>query len=225
MTPLFKTLCAAISLSLLLAAGGCSAAGAAAYASTPADTIKAKYSLPKQSTLVLVESYGNAGDANLFADQLGLALYRQLQDHQCGQLLDPKLLAALRETDRDRYDKMTIDGIGRALGAKQIVYVNVVRAELDDPDGSSTARGKIAVVVRVVNATSGETQWPLYARDGEIVQLQTPWLGSDAPVPMRPDVHQDMITRTADAVGKLFYDWEPESPNQETPQQTPNPGS
>jgi hypothetical protein len=225
MISLSSRILTALSLSFLLVAGGCAAAGAAAYAATPADTIKAKYNIPKGPTLVLVESFGNAGDATLYADQLGVALVRDLQDNKAAQLVDPRLLVNLREGDTDKYNKMTIDGIGRALGAKQVLYVNVLRAQLDNPAGSTSARGQIAVVVRIVDSTSGETAWPAYARDGELIQIQTPWLSSDAPVPMRPDVRQDMVMRTADSVSKLFYDWEPESPTQETPQPEPNPGS
>ena len=214
---LFGGICAAT----LLAAGGCQAAGAAAYAGTPPDTIKAQYVLPKAPTLVLVESYGNAGEATLYADQLGVALVRQLKDHQVGQEVDPQLLAKLREDDTEKYDKMTIDGIGRALGAKQVIYVNVIRAELEDPSGSTSARGDIDCIVRVVDAATGETRWPPEASDGQLIQIQTPWLHSDAPIPTRPDVHQDMVQRTADAVAKLFYEWEPDSPIQETPQPAP----
>lgn len=215
----------AVLLTSILSVGGCAAAGVAAYAASPPAKIKAKYVPPMVPTLVLVESYGNAGDATIDADQLGVALVRVLQDHKIGQILDPQLVAKLREQDRDRYDKMTIDGIGRALGAKQVIYVNVLRAEVDAPTGSGTARGNIAGIVRVVDASSGETAWPSYARDGELIQIQTPWLHSDTPVPTRPDVHSDMVTRMADSISKLFYDWEPENNEQETPQPVPGEGT
>jgi hypothetical protein len=212
----------AICVGALLTGWGCTSPGIGGSAP---EVVKAKYTVPQVPTVVLVESYGNAGDATLYADQLGVALVRELQDHKIGQIVDPESLAKLHEQNPNEYDKMTIDGIGRALAAKQVIYVNVLRAEVEIPEGSESARGQIACVTRVVDSTSGETRWPSFARDGEVIQIQTPWLQSDSPEPRRPDVQRDMVNRMADAIAKLFYDWEPENPMQKTAQPAPNPGS
>ncbi|MGA3066590.1 MAG: hypothetical protein ABSF29_07060 [Tepidisphaeraceae bacterium] len=222
MTQFWNNLRRVILLTSLLAIGGCSAAGLVAYGASGTPKIKAKYVPAKVSTLVLVESYGSAGDATLDADQLGYALVRELKDHQVAQILDPQLLEKLREQDQEKYDKMTIDGIGRALGAKQVIYVNVLQAEIDAPTGSGSARGSITAVVRVVDAASGETRYPLDSRDGALLQIKTPWLHSDSPLPTRPDVHQDMVARMADDIGKLFYDWTPDDDQQTSPQPGPD---
>jgi hypothetical protein len=222
MTQLLVKISRAILMVCLLGTTGCAVAGLAAYGADPNTTIKARYVPLKVPTLVLVESYGNAaGDTTMAADQLGLALVRTLQDHQVAQIISPQLLANLRDQDPDKYAKMTIDGIGRALGAKQVIYVNVLRSELEAPTGSGSARGNIGCIIRVVNSATGETQWPLDSRDGALLQIQTPWLHSDAPLPERPDVHHDMVARMADDIGKLFYDWQP-AMNQDTAQPGPD---
>jgi len=64
----------------------------------------------------------------------------------------------LRDSNGDEYNKMTIDGIGRAAGAKQVLYVQITYADVEHPTGSDQARGIMTARVRIVDSDTGETR-------------------------------------------------------------------
>jgi len=196
---------------LLLAAGACQMLGIAAYGAHGPTNVKPQYVFGKQPVLVLAESWGIAGDVSADAEQLGQILPKTLTDHQAAVPIDPQNLERLRDQNPDKYASMTIDGIGRALGAKKVLYVNVRNVQVDAPGGSQTMRGQMAALVRVVDANSAETLWPPDAHAGALVQVQTPWMqGDDRPADAQRQVQRRMVEQLADEIAKLFYEWQPE---------------
>lgn len=218
MTRLLPTSLASALLAALLAAlGGCNVVGAASYAAHGPGHIKPQYLFGKQPVLVLAESWGNAGDVSSDAMQLGQLLPKTLTDHEAAIVIDPQKLEHLRDQDPDKYARMTIDGIGRATGAKQVLYVNVRNVQVDAPGGGQTMRGQMVALVRVVDSNSAETLWPPDAQAGAIVQAQTPWIQrDDNPATAQRLMHGQMVEQMADEIAKLFYEWQPEH---ETPPQ------
>ncbi|MGD1278510.1 MAG: hypothetical protein ABR964_14960 [Tepidisphaeraceae bacterium] len=217
MTGLLRTCLAAAVFATLMAAGGCNAVGAAAYAAHGPTKIKPQYVFGKQPVLVLAESWGNAGDVSADAAQLGDLLPKTLTDHEAAKPIDPQKLERLRDQNPDKYARMTIDGIGRATGAKQVLYINVRNVQVDAPGGGQTMRGQIVALVRVVDSNSAETLWPPDAQAGALVQTQTPWMQrADNPATAQRQMHRQMVEQMADEIAKLFYEWQPEH---ETPPQ------
>jgi hypothetical protein len=175
--------------------------------------IKAQYIPAKEPMLVLVEAWGSAGPIGNDAARLNFALVKELKDNKIGPLVDPIALEKLRDANTTNFSRMTTTEIGRKLGAKQVLYVNVARAELDMPSGSQTLRGIVSVSVRIIDTTTGETRWPASPEDGLSLTIETPWV-QNSTVTAQNDVHDDMATKMATRIGDLFHDWTPDYDNQ-----------
>jgi hypothetical protein len=194
------------SLAVLAGCNPAEVAGVAASTAEGPKTIKAKYVPAKEPMLVLVESYGNAGDVSGDAVQVGTALNQQLTTHQIAPLVDPTLLEKLQDENPPKYQAMHIESLGRVVGSKQVLYVDVLSAEVESPSTAQASRGTMLATVRIVDSATGETRWPLYARYGQLVQVDTPWTHDQTSA----EVHTQMINQMAEQISKLFYDSAPD---------------
>lgn len=178
-------------------------------AKSNAEDVAAEYVPAKESMLVLAESYGAAPSADIDSQYVSVALTRNLKDHEVVPTVDPKVLLQLRDANGDQYNKMTIDGIGRAAGAKQVLYVQITNAQLEHPSGSDQIRGLMAARVRIVDSDSGETRWPAGSRTGAVVRIETDWARTSSD---QAKVRTQMADQLADAIGKLFRTYTPDHP-------------
>jgi hypothetical protein len=203
--------CAAIILAAFVSlAAGCELAGVVAERASGGPTVKAKYvPVPTDSMLVLVESYGLALDSSIEAEHLGLSLSKTLTDNKVAPLLSGQRLERLKDTDPAQYHKMTIADIGRRLGAKQILYVNISRSEIQKPPGSGQMRGHMEATVKIVDSASAETRWPADS-SSEAVQITTNWIPDDANK-TDTDLRAQMADQMADDIGKIFHDYHPDA--------------
>jgi hypothetical protein len=103
---------------------------------------------------------------------------------------------------------MTIADIGRRLGAKQVLYVNIARAEIVRPAGSGQVRGHMEATVKIVDSATAETRWPTDS-SSEIVQITTNWIPDNANK-TESDVRGQMADQMAEDIGKLFHDYHPD---------------
>jgi hypothetical protein len=196
----------AIMLAAALMVGGCTVAGAL-LSKTTAGKIKAKYAFPNRLTLILAESYGNSGGIEVDAGRLEANLIKEFKDNDIAPTIDPQAIERLRDADSEAYNKMTIDALGRQLGAKQVLYVHIIRAQVEIPTGSGAIHGVMDSRVHVVDSATGETLWPVDDRDGTLMETSTPWVQN---TPQNQDqCRQDMANLMADGISKLFYDWDP----------------
>ncbi len=201
-----------VGLSALLALtlnSGCQLLSAVLFKTKGANAVPAQYTLPKQPTLVFVESYNHVLSNGFDPEQLNYALVKTFKENDLAPTIDPQKLEKLRDTAGDAYRNMTIASIGRNVGAKQIVYVNITRAEIDRPSGGGAAHGIVGAQVKVIDASTAETLWPSGADMGQPVVVPTEWVrdSNDA----ENKVRSDMAVMTADTIGKLFYAWTPKN--------------
>lgn len=194
----------------LLLLCGCNIFGIVAAKSNGPEEVPAQYVPAKDSMLVLAESYGAAPSAGIDSQYVGLALTKNLREHEIAPTIDPKALTQLHDANGDQYNKMTIDGIGRAVGAKQVLYVQITNAQVEQPTGGDQVRGAMTAKVRIVDSDTGETRWPAGSRTGVVVQIQTDWSRNDSP--SQSKIHDEMADQLAEAIGKLFYAYTPDRP-------------
>jgi hypothetical protein len=196
----------AVSISLV---AGCELAGVAIDRAGGGSTIKAKYvPVPKDSMLVLVESYGLALDSGIEAEHLTLSLSKSLTDNKIAPVLNNEKLEHLKDVDPREYHKLTIADIGRRLGAKQVLYVNISRAEIVRPPGSGQVRGHMEATVKIVDSASAETRFPTDS-SSEAVQITTTWIPDNANK-TESDVRAQMADQMAEDISKLFHDYHPD---------------
>ena len=198
----------AIFLLLFVAAfgslAGCELIGAGA-SKLADDTQKAKYVPNKKDTmLVLVESYGLTLDSDVEAQHLTLSLRKAIQDAKVAPLVDQQALEKLKDASPDQYQPLTIAEIGRKVGAGQVLYVNIWRAEIDKPAGSGQIRGSMNAVVKIVDSATGDTRWPGDSTS-DVVQITTNWFPDSQKTDT--DVRAEMADQMADDIGKLFHDY------------------
>jgi hypothetical protein len=115
------------------------------------------------------------------------------------------VLDNLQGTDPEAYRHMQITEIGRACGAKVVVYMNLNSANIDSPQGGSVARGELLGYLKVIDCSTGETRWPVGDTKGWQVAITTPWEqtpNSAAQVKLR----EELVQNTATLVSQVFYD-------------------
>jgi len=189
---------------------GCSILGVILYKTEGPAPIKALYVPPKdQPMLVLVESYGSAGDIEIDVNNLNSDLQKMMMDNKVAPLIDQQALEKLRETDENGFRNMTVDGIGRALGARQVLYVNVTNSQLEIPSGNQNVRGVLEAQVRIVDAATGQTRWP-HDSPSQRVEVKTPWASNTAP-DAQPQVRDKMADEAASTISRFFYDYKPDT--------------
>jgi hypothetical protein len=199
-------------LSLLFFSTGCQILGAAASKLSPPPTIKAQYAPEKQPTLVLVENYHNPASLQMESEAVARHLTEELRMHNVAPLVDAVQAEELRhEKGVGAYRKMSLDAIGQAVGAKQIIYVDLESFQIDHAAASEFLDGSAEARVRVVDAGTGQPLWPTDSAGGVpvsvTIQPQRVAPGGGGDYAVRQQLHATL----ADKVAKLFYDWQSES--------------
>ena len=199
-------------LILLLAGacGGCDALGALIYKTSGPAQVDAKFVLPKESTLVLVENRRNPAEGEFDADEIARNIGDELKKHDVAPLIDPDKVTRVRDADPAKFGTMAITALGRAVDAKQVVYVNLIESGIESDASESSLHGKATARVRVVEVKSGQTLWPLDSNTGGIeLSVEIPYSSRTDPVTISA-MHTAMVSRLSDSIAKLFYTWRPE---------------
>jgi hypothetical protein len=195
-----------VALLLMLPCGGC---GLSLLANDTAgtSTMPAEFVPPKEPTLVLVENYRSAAAGDADSDRLASLIGQELKDNKVAPLVDVAALADLRDRDLDAYRKMSVADIGRAVGAKQVVYVNVYDYSTEAPIAGDMVKWKASVKVKIVDSQTGALRWPQDLADGDPVNAETNYKEVD---PEKGDilVRDQMNKLLAQKIGNLFHDWQ-----------------
>ena len=193
-------------LLLPLLVTGCSLGGALAHKVVGPPPIPAQYVPAKEPTLVLVENYRNPSATILDAHRLEGRVGEELERHGVVPLVDRSRLEPIRQSPG--FSKMTIPAVGRAAGAKQVLYVNVHSFRVDGTVAGEMLKGRAEMSVRIVDTATGTSRWPPDAA-GFPVTVETPWVrqghGADETA-----LRDQMSRRAADIMVKLFRKHSPD---------------
>jgi len=205
---MLKCLYRLLVVSSLILLAGCAYASFAANAVTGGGDVPPEYKLAKVPTLVLVDDYSDASSADVDVDRLARYIQSDLTEHKVTDLIDLQKVSALRDQDRDGYQKLTIAQIGQAVGARQVIYINLSDYSVQAPAASDRVRGSATMRVKVIDVATGANIWPTDAADGRPVNAATDYVeldpnGGDLSARMKLD---EAITTK---IGKLFYSWSP----------------
>jgi hypothetical protein len=193
--------------SMLMLMSGCAAAGVVMYKLAGPEAVPAKYVPAQRPMLVLVENYQRQSSASVGADLLARNLFYELSAENVAPLTPLEQLQQLRE-ERPDFSKMSIIALGKAMGAEQVLYVQLIGDHVTPLAGGNTLEGRTHVRVKVVDVVSGETLWPTDLSDGYELAAATE-LGADSGHDVR-DVRRSLYSSLADQIAKLFYKWKPE---------------
>lgn len=185
---------------------GCNTFGVVANDIGGTPEVAAKWTPSKAPTLVLVDYYSTSPNGDLECDRIGQYLMDDLAQNNVVPVLDFSRLTSLRDRVGESYRKMSIAAIGRAVGAKQVIYVNLRSLYSDVVMGSDTVKWRAAANVTVVDATTGKSLWPIDLAGGHPIAAETDYIPGNAN-------HDDILARdgldrnVARQVGDLFHNW------------------
>ena len=179
---------------------GCTTAGALAHKFVGPPPVPAMYKPAREPMLVLVEHYRNPSAVVVDAQRLSGVIGEQLRRYDIAPVVDPGKLEAVRADPG--YAEMSIPAVGRAAGAKQVLYVNVRRIAVESTVGGETIKGAADLTVRVVDCATGNNRWPIDA-GGHPISVATPWLARGEGA-NESTLREQMGRSAADAIGKLF---------------------
>lgn len=195
---------------ILLSAVGCNIIAPAATIIGGPPSVPAVYRPAKEPMLVLVENFHHPTDAYADSEMLARTLVDELQRQKVAPLVPIEKLYALRTNRPDDYRKMSIAAIGRELGAKQVLYVDLQQALIDAAPGSDMLRGRVSLLLRIVDAETGRSRWPRDLSDGYP-------LNYEMPPPRSEEATNINAARTAtyrgvaDRIARLFRKWQPDN--------------
>jgi hypothetical protein len=194
--------------SAFLLASGCNIMGALAYKVVGPPVVEAKYKPPQEPLLVLVECYRNAGDLQSVSDELATAITNELTASKVAPMIDPGLVVNYRSAHPIEFSRMNIPEVGKTLGARQIIYVDLKHCEVTSIRGSDALNGEVEAKVRVVDVETGATRWPTTG-DGEPFRDSTNFVRRDA-ADTGLAMRTQMVSDLAGAITRLFCRYKPD---------------
>lgn len=198
----------------LLVLPGCTALGFLADAVVP-KRIEAVYTLPEKTTLVLVDDRNNAlGDKSLLSNIATQAGSDLVQVKALPQVIDQaRLNELISRLGLQAYDLLPVDQVGRALGAQQVIFINLTEIAVMNQPG--ILKPTAQAYVKVIDVATGKPVFPVL-RPGAEFAGSIAQLGYATRISMnyKADQQTDAILpvlrlRLAEEIGKqvaeLFY--------------------
>ena len=203
-----------LALSTGLATGGCYAAGALAHVAFGAPDVDAQYDPPKKPTLVLVEDFEDPDASAADGDDVARTVGEKLHAHADLDVVDPDKVVPLRTEQAGKFHELSAAAVARAVGAEQVVYVNLVESETAaDPSGAAV-HATATARVRVIDAATGNVLWPAGQPRGKVLTAKMQYDRADSP--QGAGMRGEMLDQLSDSIAKLFYKWKPDTEKEST---------
>ncbi len=145
-------------LTLLAGLAGCEVLGAAAETVAPSKT-KAVYKPQNRVTLILVDDPANRlGNANL-TDQIASVVEHELKQNEViTEFVPMRELHLLQQARGKAFDTMSLQDIGRALGAEQVLHVHIEQIDVDT--GPGVVQPEAWVRLKFLDVATGRRLFP-----------------------------------------------------------------
>jgi hypothetical protein len=193
-------------------AGGCNILTAVDYLTADEPTVEAMYVLPDRPTVVFVDDRRNLLSPRRLRVELADRVSEELQIHDnLSATISPRDAMSVADMQDKHRQLMSVAGIGREVGADQVVYLEMMRFQLS-ADGYSIDP-VIQCNVRVIDVTDRERVFPVpggndtsYPVTATLRKVSPDRLRS---VAARADLSQELVIELGDTVSRLFRKWEP----------------
>jgi hypothetical protein len=192
---------------------GCDLPGALLHVALGEPPVDAQYVPPKGPTLVMVENYRSPDAMQLDGDQIAHEVADELKKEAKMEMVDPDKLAPLREDDGDKFRGMDIQAVGKAVGAKQVIYVDLLESDVKQDTSAGAVHATATARVKVVDIQTGNTLWPSGSSHGKEISQSIEFDQMDPAKAVT--MHTEMLANLSSKVAKLFYTWKPDGQDQE----------
>jgi hypothetical protein len=190
------------------ASGGCIIAGYAAhvYGDPP---VPARFVLGPHLTAIVVRDQPDPTGQTVEGEVLASEIEQNIKAKNAGIIVPSVKTSDLRSSDPNKFETMTPQQIGHAVGAEQIIYVEVERSSVSAGEGNDMLKGQIAATVAVYEMHGGTMLWPTDGSSGDSVTYATPTLRANGDVNSF-NMRRNIYAGLADKVAKLFYTYKPD---------------
>lgn len=171
--------------------------------------VPAQYKPAKEPLVVLAENYRHTGSDSFETEQLAREVSQHLKEKEVAPIIAVEELTKLRDREGDKLKTMSISQIGQALGAKQVVYIDIRECRVEQLSGTPLLKGHLTAYVRVVDSQSGQSRWPERAVEGMPLTVETPYFEAGpemSEIVVRQSMTRTMALRTA----RLFFGYRPD---------------
>jgi hypothetical protein len=216
---------------LMFACAGCALVGVAAYKFMPPPDVQAVYVPASQPTIVYAHRASNPADAALEAQRIAQMVSADLVRHGIGPMLPSPTVGALGQrrsggsvwgaatpvpgtagkpaTAVGAPIATTVAELGRSVGAKQVIYIDLVSFQIETAMASELTNGSAQAHVFVIDAVTGHPLWPGDFEQGYNVVVNSPYAKTGQK--MTESVARDRMCRDmAIQISRLFYKYKPE---------------
>ncbi len=198
-----------------LLAGGCGALGLAAAKLGPPETVPAQFKLANVPTLIMVENYEDPApslsESERVAKYIGIDLHGEdVPEKERVPLIATTKISDLRSAQPAAFAKMKVSDIGAAVGAEQVIYVDLQYAAVETMTGSQILRGRADGKVKVIDCKTGLTLWPQESAGGIPVAFSTNLKRLAEEGATAESIKDDTLDGFARRVGRLFHKWKVE---------------
>jgi TolB-like protein len=190
----------------ILSLTGCEVPGVLLHIAMGEPAIPAQYEPPKGKTLVLVENYRSPDEMQLDGDQIANDVTVELKKEGKLEVVNP-------EDDAAKFRAMNIQQVGKALDAKQVIYVDLLESAVTKDPSEGAVHGVAKARVKVIDVETGNTLWPSDASDGKELSQTAEFDPADSTHAMA--IHTQMLANLSSKIAKLFYSWKPDTQDQE----------
>jgi hypothetical protein len=200
----------AVAVVLLIAVAacvaGCQLFGAVVETTNGDDPIKAVYTPTSIPMVVMVENYN--GSSPIDSENLARFIEAEITQNKIAPLVNSDALANLRDADPVAFHTMRIQDIAKAVGAKQILYIDKVMVDVDRPQASDMAHGSLSASARIVAADTGNSLWPSGTGAGMPFSVEVPY----APMSQsnQSELRSKLTRQMAHEIVNIFHDHQPD---------------
>lgn len=163
------------SLLVLIAAalGGCQAIGVVADKMVP-PTVEAQYELGKTTqVLIIAENFRVPTQSVSDSDRVAQLVGEELTIEKATLIVSPEKLALVRDMKPEAYAKMSVVELGKAVGAQQVLYIDLGGIGVGAQPGSDVMKGVGSATVKVIDVNTGTIAFPKDVADGLPVSFET----------------------------------------------------
>jgi hypothetical protein len=194
-------------VAMLLMLQGCILAGFAASVAGP-PPVPAEYVPEKLPMLVIVRDPPDPMGLSVQADALAAEIEREIVMHDIAPLIPASRAKEFQSTNLAAFAAMTPAQIGHAVGAKQVLLVQITNSSLAVESDDQAIKGQIAARAVLLNSAGGMPLWPEDGSGGATMTYATPTLRigpTVSAVSVRRNVHQGLAVK----IVRPFHKYKP----------------
>lgn len=198
-------------LAALASASGCNVIGVLADKTAGQIPVEAKHKPdPLVPLVVLVENYRSAsGTTASDADRVAAMISTRLEEQKVAPIVPQDKVRDLRDRSPKAYAQMGVVQVARAVGAGQVLYVDLAGVAVGTQMGSDVGKGVANANVKFIDAKSGLVAYPADLNDGVPVSYQTRMRRIADNVTV-DSLRGDVLSSLSERIARMFFSYKPD---------------